>query len=134
MSIFGIILLSFVIALIIWLVAILVYITIMDGDDERIVVAMAIICIVLWIALVFVGIGLNTENHRLWIAEFEAQKYTIEASIDSETLSGLERIELVTKAAELNGELARRKTEFNLWHHVVFDKTLYDGVELIQIK
>lgn len=140
MSIFVIALITFVITFVIASIGFLVMFCIHEeqtygGDISGALLAVFIlISLILWVIFTVIGVGINTECHRVWIAEFEAQKYTIEASIDSETLSGLERIQLVTKAAELNGELARRKTEFNLWHHVVFDKTLYDGVELIQIK
>lgn len=97
-------------------------------------ISFVLISFILWGVFTVIGIGISTECDRIWVAKYEAQKYTIEASIDSDVLSGLERIQLVEKATELNGELARRKAEFNLWHYATFDRTIYDNVELIQIK
>ena len=54
-------------------------------------------------------------------------------SLENEELSGLERIELVKQATELNGELAERKARVQLWHFVVYDNTIYDNVELIKL-
>lgn len=136
MSIFGIILLALVAAFFLVMIAGIVISMVTEFDEpDWLGVTAVIVGIALWIAFIFAGIGINTEEHKLWIAKYEAEKYTIEASIDSETLSGLERIELVSKAAELNGDLAYRKEAIKLWYHVVYgDKTIYDGVEPIQIK
>lgn len=135
MSIFGIISLAFLAASLIWAVAMIMVSATSTRWDNLPEIITTVVCIVLWIAFIFAGVGINTEDHKLWLAEYEAQKYTIEASIDSETLSGLERIELVSKAAELNGDLAYRKEAIKLWHHVIYgDKSIYDDVEMIQIK
>jgi hypothetical protein len=135
MSIFLIILLSILVAILVGTLT-WIAISIISGFDapDWTGLALVIVTIILWIVFIFVGIGINTEDHKAWAAVYEAQKYTIEASIESETLSGLERIELVNKAAELNGELARRKTIIDRWYHVTYDDTMYNGVEMIQIK
>lgn len=49
------------------------------------------------------------------IAEYQAQKITIEQSLSNEELSGLERIELVKQASELNGWLASQKVTMSKW-------------------
>jgi hypothetical protein len=67
------------------------------------------------------------------VAKYEAQKATIEQSLDSDVLSGLERIELVNEAAELNGELAERKAQSERWHVVYYEDGIYDNVESICI-
>jgi hypothetical protein len=54
--------------------------------------------------------------------------------LKSEVLSGLERIELVNKAAELNGELAKRKAQSELWHYVYYDNNVYKNIEPIVIQ
>ena len=82
----------------------------------------------------FIGIGIVTENEKVYVQKYLAQKQTIEMSLESEELTGLERVQLVTKATELNGEFAEKKARFNLWHFVVYDNTIYDGVELIDLK
>ena len=93
-----------------------------------------IIAICAWMGFTFVGIGIYTEEERIFIARFEAQKQTIEMSLDNENLSGLEKIELVKKATELNGELAERKSRFNMWHYVSYDNSMYDNIEPISLE
>lgn len=56
-----------------------------------------------------------TISYEKQIAGYEAQKITIEQSLDNEDLSGLERIELVNKASELNEWLAEEKIEISKW-------------------
>ena len=73
------------------------------------------------------------EADRIFVQEYLAQKYTIEMSLDNEDLSGLEKIELVKLATELNGELAREKAQFDIWYCVHYDYTIFDDVELIDL-
>lgn len=47
---------------------------------------------------------------------------------------GIFRIILVNKASELNGKLARRKSKFDRWYYVTYDDTIYDNVDMIQIR
>ena len=89
--------------------------------------------IALFIGSIFIGIGINTENERVYVEKYLAQKQTIEISLASEDLTGYERVQLVTKATELNGELAEKKARFDLWHFVVYDNTIYDNVEFINL-
>jgi hypothetical protein len=91
------------------------------------------VMIALFIGAIFIGIGINTENEKVFVKKYLAQKETIEASLEVEELSGLERIELVKQATELNGELAEKKARFDLWHFVVYDNTIYDNVEFINL-
>ena len=83
-------------------------------------------------ASLHIGIGINTESEKIYVKEYLAKKETIEASLEIE-LSGLERLEIVKQVTELNGEIAERKASFELWHFVVYDNTIYDGVELIKL-
>lgn len=135
MSIFGIIGLCFVIGAVCGLLALFIMSALNDFDDPdkpQIIITVAIF-LVIWIAGIFIGIGLVTDYERAYVAKYEAQKYTIEASLNSDILSGLERVELVNQAAVFNGEMAERKAHFNRWHHATYDKHLYDDVELIDI-
>ncbi len=91
------------------------------------------VMIALFIGAIFIGIGINTESERVYIKKYIAQKETIEISLESEDLTGYERVQLVTKATELNGELAEKKARFDLWHFVVYDNTIYDNVEFINL-
>lgn len=132
MSIFGIILVSLLCACGAALIGILIAMTVNSEDSDIIRVAI-IVAFVVFILSIFIGIGINTEYARVWSANFEAQKTTIEQSLDSEVLAGLERIELVNKAAELNGELAERRASSELWHYVYYDEDIYSGIEPIII-
>ena len=102
-------------------------------SDKGMTIA-AVIAIAVWIIGILVGIGLVTEDERIYVAKYEMQKTTIEESLESDTLTGLERIELVNKAIELNGELAERKARFDLWHTVHYDNSIYDDVDFISFK
>lgn len=131
MSIFGIIALSFLIFALLYLV-----INIPCFVNEYLgayFITTSIIVPILWIASIFVGIGINTQEEKVYVKKYIAQKQTIEMSIENEELTGFERIELVKQATELNGEIAERKARFYLWHFVVYDNTIYDNVELIKL-
>lgn len=132
MSIFGIITICLVISVVVWLFAMMP--DIMDGIySVGARIGIGIGALLIFIGSVFVGIGINTENEKVFVKKYLAQKQTIEMSLEVEELSGLERIELVRQATELNGELAERKAQFELWYFVVYDNTIYDNVELINL-
>ena len=132
MSIFGIIGISALAAVLVICVGLLIAQIVCD--EELACGITIIVSITVFIAGIFIGISLNTENANIWSAKFKAQKATIEQSLESDVLSGLERIELVNKASDLNGELAERKAESELWHVIYYDKNVYDGIEPIVIK
>ena len=92
------------------------------------------VCGALFFVSVFIGIGITTEEERIYVAEYIAQKQTIELSLENENLTGMEKIQLVSTATELNGKFAKKKAKFNRWYFVVYDKTIYDGIELIDLK
>lgn len=132
MSIFGIIGLSFVIALCVAALSFIVSWGACDCSEVTGVVIAAALLVVLFVIGTFVGIGIVTDDARVYATRFEVQKTTIEQSLSSDTLTGLERIELVNKAIELNGELAERKAYADLWHVVLYDESIYDNVEFIK--
>ena len=85
MSIFGIIGIGFAISLVLWAISMPVTFLI-ENDDADYTVArwvISIMAIAIWIGTVFIGIGIYTEDDRLFIAKFEAQKQTIEMSLDN---------------------------------------------------
>lgn len=131
MGIFGIVALSFVIFALLYLV--INAPCFVDEYFGAYFITTSIIVPILWIASIFIGIGINTEDEKVYVQKYLAQKQTIEMSLENEELSGLERIELVKQATELNGELAERKARVQLWHFVVYDNTIYDNVELIKL-
>lgn len=97
------------------------------------IIAAVVSGVIVWIGTTVMIISTDTNDERVWVSNYLAQKQTIELSLDNPNLTGYERVALVTKASELNGELSKRKTEFNLWYNVHFDNTIYDGVELIDL-
>lgn len=136
MSIFGIIGLCFLIALVPFIIGIVIMV-VCDLDDFKFIKSLIInivIAVLVWVGGVFAGIGIYTEEERVFIAKFEAQKQTIEMSLDNENLSGLERIELVKQASELNGEMAERKAKLQVWHYVTYNKSAYDNIEPISLE
>ena len=131
MNIFGIIALSF---LILGLLYVIINIPcFVDEYFGAYFITNSIIVAILWIASIFIGIGINTEDEKAYVQKYLAQKQTSEMSLENEELTGLERMELVKQATELNGEIAERKAKFQLWHFVVYDNTIYDNVELIKL-
>ena len=132
MSIFGIIAICLLISVFVWVCAMIPDIM----DDIYSVgarIGVGIGALLIFVGSVFVGIGINTENEKVFVKKYLAQKETIEISLEVEELSGFERLELVRQATELNGEVAERKAQFELWHFVVYDNTIYDNVELINL-
>lgn len=137
MNIFGIIGLAFLFAAWFGLISGLVFVMIDCCAYKNVVligwITSVSIALVAWIAGVFIGIGIGDKEERVFVARYNAQKYTIEQSLKEEDLTGLERFELVKQATELNGELAERKAKFELWYHVHYDNDIYDNVELIDL-
>lgn len=130
MSIFTISLLSLLFALLIFALFGLVTVTV---EDCRLLIAGVIVSCIIFVASMVVGINTNTSNEKVYIERYKAQKETIEQSLSSDALSGLERIELVNKAVDINGEVAARKAKSKLWYYVYTDKHIYDNVELIDL-
>ena len=136
MTIFGIIGIVAVISISLWFIVMIPVLTDIYYDDTTRLIHTIISSIVagcLLIGGVFAGIGINDRSERIFVEKFKAQKYTIERSLENEDLSGLERIQLVTKAAELNGEFAERKVRYEIKTNVHYDYAIYDGVELIKL-
>lgn len=99
--------------------------------DEPFIIGVVIVAIVVMIAVPCIMTAGSTNKAKVWVAAYEAEKETIESSLEAESLSGLERVELVKRAAELNGELASRATKAGFWYTVYYGGSPYDGVELI---
>ena len=111
MSIFGIILICFLIFGFFGLLMLLPCIIPDEWDCLYPKIAIPVI-VTLFIGGIFVGIGINTESEKVYVQKYLAQKQTIEISLAKEELSGFERAQLVTKATELNGEFAEKKSKF----------------------
>ena len=138
MSIFGIIGLSFLVALGMTCVAYGILYAIDECtygvDDWVFVLVLVGTLVVTLVGGTFAGIAINDEQQKLFIVQYEAQKEVIEGSLESEVLTGFERVELVKQASELNGELATRKAKYDIWHYVTYEDGLYDNIEPIRLK
>lgn len=138
MSIFGIIGLSFLVALGMTCVAYGILYAIDECtygvDDWVFVLVLVGTLVVTLVGGTFAGIAINDEQQKLFIVQYEAQKEVIESSLESEVLTGFERVELVKQASELNGELATRKAKYDIWHYVTYTDGLYDNIEPIRLK
>lgn len=134
MGIFEIIFLTFLIAVVCALLVLLIFCI---TEPEGVLIPMIIVVsvgLVVWLGGIFIGIGLTTRHEKVYVQQYLAQKYTIEQSLKNDSLTGLERIQLVNKATELNGELAGRRARFEMWDFVTYDSTIYDNVELIELQ
>lgn len=133
MNIVGIGVISFLVGVIASLLAVLIIcwkepdVTVL-GFKISIMIGVAV-----WIGSIFIGIDINTKDAKTFIASYEAEKFTIEQSLNADALTGFERIELVKRASELNGELAARKEKSTFWHWVYFEKGIYDNIEFIDL-
>lgn len=133
MSLLGIIILAFLVAFVAFGIAAVIIIGVDPYHDELAWVLVAVLAVAVWIGGIFIGIGLTTNEAKAFVASYEIEKMTIEQSIDSDILTGFERVELVKLASELNGELAARKEKSTFWHWVYFEKGIYDNVEFIDL-
>lgn len=133
MSLLGIIILAFLVAFVAFGIAAVIIIGVDPYHDELAWVLVAVLAVAVWIGGIFIGIGLTTNETKAFVASYEIEKMTIEQSIDSDILTGFERVELVKLASELNGELAARKEKSTFWHWVYFEKGIYDNVEFIDL-
>lgn len=133
MNILGITTVAFLVGALAYAVTMFIM-TLVDPVDNLpwFIVAIAL-GIAVWIGGIFIGIGLTTNEAKVFVASYEVEKMTIEQSIDSDILTGFERIELVKLASELNGELAARKEKSTFWHWIYFEKGIYDNVEFIDL-
>ncbi len=136
MNIFGIIGITLILALAIALLASLLCLAIYEHTccSGGLLIAICIIIgVIAWIGGVFIGIGINTRSEEVYIQKYLAQKETIEISLESDNLTGFERAQLVSKAAELNGEFAEKRAKFDLWYYVYYSNDIYDNIDFINI-
>lgn len=105
-----------------------------DCDSTKSTITAIVVGVSILLATIFIGIGLSDDSDRAYVQKYLAQKQTIEYSLRNDNLSGLERIDLVNKAIDINAKFAKKKAEYERWHHVHFDYSIYDGIELINLE
>ena len=80
-----------------------------------------IICFVSWCLITSVLIDSEKINNDSWTQQYISQKQLIEDSLNNEKLSGLERLELVKQANELNAELIDKQIKCVKWYNFTMD-------------
>lgn len=105
------ILIGLLVGLVPLLVVLLIYLVV--EDHEKLFIR---ICCVAFILTVMGSFYVNVEMSRQWAVGYRAQKATIESSLQSDLLSGYERVALVQQATECNQELAERQYKASRWY------------------
>lgn len=105
-GIIGAIIIDAVVAFITWLI----YDSCFEDFKERAVIAGGVvICIAVLILVPAATVNYDINLYKSWTKEYEVQKETIESSMKSEKVGGLERIKLLEIANELNAELVQKQ-------------------------
>lgn len=105
-----------------------------DSVSMRFGIVACSVTVAVFVFSLLICITASTNGEREYAEKFRIQKTTIEQSLESEHLSGLEKIELVNKAVDLNGELAERKLKLTRWYNVVWDKGVYKNIDYIKFE
>lgn len=105
------ILIGLLVGLVPLLVVLLIYLVV--EDHEKLFIR--IVCVA-FILTVMGSFYVNVEMSRQWAVGYRAQKATIESSLQSDLLSGYERVALVQQATECNQELAERQYKASRWY------------------
>lgn len=108
--------------------------------NNHIVISVLVLAAILIVIVIISFFGFSYHFSMCDEAEIESyniQKQTIEQAIHNANLGGLERIELVNNAKELNAWLAEQKVKINKWSN--FDikqniKDLYSNAEYISLE
>lgn len=91
--------------------------------SENIVLIVGIIaCLIMLIGIPVTCVNYDIHCYKSWTNEYKIQKETIESSLKSEKIGGLERVELVKMAQELNKELVENQYRCQQWYGFTGDK------------
>ena len=94
--------------------------------------------IIVWLFAIFgfgyLGAFLDNESLARQVEKYKSTKYTIEASLRNDDLTGLEKIELVKQASEQNSWLAEKKYEVKQWYRFYLDKDIVLELEMIDLE
>lgn len=61
---------------------------------------------------------IEAEDSTKWVQAFKIEKATLEISISSDRLTGYEKTGAIVKAADINGELAKRQYRADKWYGI----------------
>ena len=91
--------------------------------SEKIVsVAGIAACLIVLIGIPTACVNYDIHCYKRWTNEYKIQKETIESSLRSEKIGGLERVELVKIAQGLNTELVKNQYRCQQWYGFTGDK------------
>lgn len=99
-----------------------------------------IFTLVMLFVLIGTYVGISYGFSKLYqrdLIGYEAEKMTIEQSLANESLTGLEKFELVQQASKLNKWLAHQKFDYERWAYFDIDKTVkkaYKDAEFINFE
>lgn len=93
------------------LVVLLIYVVV--EDHKKLFIRIGCVA---YILAVMGSFYISVEMSRQWAVGYQAQKATIESSLQSDLLSGYERVALVQQATECNQELAKRQYNASRWY------------------
>lgn len=131
------ILIGFMIALLVGLVCALVWIVV-DGEyssktSKNTLCIGVVITILTWVVVSALLIDSDKTTYRAWTQKYISQKQLIEESLDNEKLSGLERVELVKQANELNAGLIDKQFLCVKWYSFAMDDKVLE-LEPVSLK
>lgn len=115
------ILIGLLVGLVSLLVVLLIYMAV--EDHEKLFIRISCMAFIL---SVMGSLYVRVEMSRQWAVGCRAQKATIESSLQSDLLSGYERVALVQQAAEYNQELAERQYRVSQWYGFDESKDVLD--------
>ena len=133
MNIIGIFAISLLIGIGVFAFGMLIYTT-CDCYSSCLISLISVLTLISIAVCISIGIGLNTDAEKVYVDKYLTQKATIEQSLASEILSGTERVAIVNKAIDINGELAERMSRFERWYFVCYEYDIYDGIEFIEFE
>lgn len=110
-----------VVAFIIWLIFDNCF---KDIIERAVVVCGVVICLAVLILIPAATVSYDMNLYKSWTKEYEVQKATIESSMKSEKVGGLEKIRLLEEANELNAELVRKQYRCQQWYGFTGDKEI----------
>lgn len=93
------------------MVVFLIYVLV--EDYEKLFIGISCVAFIL---TVMGSLYTRVEMSRQWAVGYLAQKATIESSLQSDLLSGYERVALVQQATECNAVLAKRQYKASQWY------------------
>lgn len=94
--------------------------------------------IIVWLTAIlgfgYLGAFLENESLAREVEKYKSTKYTIEASLKNDGLTGLEKIELVKQASEQNSWLAEKQYEVKQWYRFYLNKDIVLELEMIDLE